>query len=156
MPVSFSNPMRLRVSFLMSLAIIPVEMAPVLNSSSMLWWLAAGWCAVLLYRKLTGLALSVGAGARLGSITGVLTFVSMAVVFSISVAMGGKEFFDQMDQVAKQVARQNPDAAQLVQDPLTIFFMLLIVLAIMGAAVIGVCAAGGALGARFAARKANG
>jgi hypothetical protein len=80
----------------------------------------------------------------------------MAVVFSISVAMGGKEFFDQMDQVAKQVARQNPDAAQLVQDPLTIFFMLLIVLAIMGAAVIGVCAAGGALGARFAARKANG
>jgi hypothetical protein len=156
LPVSFSNPIALRVAFLMSLAIIPVEMAPVLNWLFLVWWLGAGWCAVLLYRRLTGLVLSVRAGARLGSITGVLTFVSLAVGFSVSLAVAGKEFFAQMDQTAKEMAKQNPEAAQLIHEPMAIFFSILVFLALLGVVVIGICAAGGALGARFAARKANG
>ena len=54
-PVSFSNPIALRVAFLMSLAIMLVEMIPVLNLLFFLWWLAAGWGAVRIYRRITGL-----------------------------------------------------------------------------------------------------
>jgi hypothetical protein len=149
LPMSFSNPIALRVAFLMSLAVIPVELAPVLSALSVVWWLAAGWCAVLLYRKLTGSSLTVGAGARLGSITGVLTFVSLAIGFTVTVLLTGKQFFDEMDKMMKQ----NPDAAQVMHDPTMMFIFLLLCLGIMGALVVGICAAGGALGARFTARK---
>src|SRR3954464_12234496 len=65
LPVSFSNPIALRVAFLMSLGILMTEMIPGLDLLFLVWWLAAGWCAVLLYRRLTGAALSIKAGARL-------------------------------------------------------------------------------------------
>jgi hypothetical protein len=150
LPVSFSNPIALRVAFLMSLAIIPVELTPVLNALLIVWWLGAGWCAVLLYRRLTGSVLSIGAGARLGSIAGVLTFLSLAIAISIKLLLDGKEFFDQMDLAAKK----NPDAAQMIHDPMFMFMALLFGLGFLGALVVGTCAAGGALGARFTARKA--
>src|ERR1700688_2583837 len=50
LPVGFSTPIALRVAFLMSLAIMLVEMIPILNVLFVVWWLAAGWGAVLLYR----------------------------------------------------------------------------------------------------------
>ncbi len=152
LPVSFSNPIALRVAFLMSLAIIPVELTPVLNALLIVWWLGAGWCAVLLYRRLTGSVLSIGAGARLGSITGVLTFLSLAIGFTATIVLTGKQFFDQLEQMVKQ----NPDAAQVMNDPTMMFVFLLLCLAILGALVVGTCAAGGALGARFTARKVSG
>jgi hypothetical protein len=152
LPVSFSNPIALRVAFLMSLAIIPLQFATGPNPLWILWWLAAGWCAVLLYRKLTGSALTIGGGARLGSITGVLTFVTLAILFTAALTFGGKEFFDQMDQMAKR----NPDTAQMIHDPTMVFMVLVMFLVLLGALVVGFCAAGGALGARFAARKVGG
>jgi hypothetical protein len=151
LPVSFSNPVALRVAFLMSLAIIPLQFATGPNPLWALWWLAAGWCAVLLYRRLTGSALTIAAGARLGSITGVLTFVTLAIMFTAAMAFAGKEFFDQM----KQMAKRNPDTAQMLNDPTMVFIVLIIFLVMLGALVVGFCAAGGALGARFTARKAN-
>src|SRR5258708_956023 len=54
LPVSFSNPIALRVSFLMSLAIMFLDMIPFLNILFVVWWLGAGWCGVILYRRLTG------------------------------------------------------------------------------------------------------
>jgi hypothetical protein len=148
LPVNFSNPVALRVAFLMSLAIMLVEMIPVLNVLFVVWWLAAGWCAVLLSRRITGLSLSVSAGARLGSITGVLTFVSTAVVLTLTMLFAGKQFLDQMIQ-------QDPRMTQVVNDPPMLAAVFLMVLAVVFSLVVGLCAAGGALGARFSARKAG-
>jgi hypothetical protein len=156
LPVSFSNPIALRVAFLISLAIIPLELAPLLSSFSVVWWLAAGCGAVMLYRKLTGSSLTVGAGARLGSITGVLTFASLAIGFCVTVLLTGKQFFDELDQVMAQAMKQNPEAARAMHDPTMIFIFLLFCLGILGVLVVGMCAAGGALGARFTARKVEG
>src|SRR5438128_8904494 len=64
LPVSFSNPIALRVGFLMSLAIMFLDMIPVLNILFFVWWLGGGWGGVLLYRRLTGRTLTVSAGAR--------------------------------------------------------------------------------------------
>ncbi len=148
LPVSFSNPIALRVALLMSVVIIPVELTPFLNMLTFLWWLGAGWCAVLLYRRLTGSVLTVRAGARLGSITGVLTFLGYAIGITVTVLLAGKQLFEQM-------AKQNPDLKQVVNDPPMLFAALIMALAFLFAVVVALCAAGGALGARYAARKMN-
>ncbi len=146
LPVSFANPIALRVSFLMSLAIMMVEVIPVLNRLFFVWWVAAGWCAVLLYRRLTGNLLNVRSGARLGSITGILTFVSMAVVLSLTMFFTGRQVLDQMVQ-------QDPRMTQVVNDPALLAGVFAMVLVIVFVLVVGLCAAGGALGARFSTRR---
>jgi hypothetical protein len=145
LPVSFANPVALRVAFVMSLALMILEMIPGLNLLFLVWWLGAGFGAVLLYRRLTGLALSVPAGARLGSITGILTFVSMAVIFALTMVFMGKDLFQQM-------VKQDPQISEVMDNPPAMAALFLLVLAIIFAMVVGTCAAGGALGARFAAR----
>jgi hypothetical protein len=148
LPVSFSNPVALRVAFLMSLGIMLMTMIPVVNVLSPVWWLVAGSCAVLLYRRLTGMSLSVKAGARLGSITGVLAFLSLVVIIALTLALTGNDLF-------KEVVRQNPDASQVLNNPPALAMAVGFALLILFAMVVGICAAGGALGARFAARNAK-
>jgi hypothetical protein len=148
LPVSFSNPIALRVAFLMSLAIMLMTMIPVVNVLSPVWWLAAGLCAVLLYRRLTGLSLSVKAGARLGSITGVLAFLSLLVIIALTFALSGNDLFQEM-------IKQNPDASQVLNNPPALVMAAALALVILFAMVVGICAAGGALGARFASRNAK-
>jgi hypothetical protein len=148
LPVNFSNPVALRVAFLMSLAIMLMTMIPVVNFLSPVWWLVAGSCAVLLYRRMTGLSLSVKAGARLGSITGVLAFLSLVVIIGLTLALTGNELFQEM-------VRQNPDASQVLNNPPALVLASAMALVILFAMVVGMCAAGGALGARFAGRNAK-
>jgi len=147
-PVSFSNPIALRVAFLMSLATMLLEMIPVLGLLSFLWWLAAGWGAVQIYRRITGLSLSVSAGARLGSITGVLAFVGTVLLLTLQMVFVGKQFLDEMIQ-------QDPRMKQVIADPAMLATVCLVMLALVFSLVVGICAAGGALGARFSARKTS-
>jgi hypothetical protein len=142
LPVSFSNPIALRVGFLMSLGIMFLDLIPGLNFLFLIWWLAGGWCGVLLYRRLTGRTLSISAGARLGSITGVLAFVSMAIVFTLTVAFAGKQLFEPLLQ-------QDPAMSKVLNDPPMLAAAFLFGLFFLFTLVVGVCAAGGALGARF-------
>jgi hypothetical protein len=148
LPVNFSNPVALRVAFLMSLGIMLTTMIPIVNFLSPVWWLVAGSCAVLLYRRLTGLSLSVKAGARLGSITGVLAFLSLVVIIALTLAFTGNELFQEM-------IRQNPDASQVLNNPPALVLASAMALVILFAMVVGMCTAGGALGARFAGRNAK-
>ena len=126
-----------------------LQMIPVLNLLFVVWWLAAGWCAVAIYGKLTGAVLTVSAGARLGSLTGVLAFVSMTITFALTFTFMGRQLLDEM-------VKQTPQAEQLLKDPVALGTVFLMILVLMFAMVVGICAAGGALGARFAARSAPG
>jgi len=148
LPVSFSNPIALRVAFLMSLVTMLLTMIPFVNYLSPVWWLVAGSCAVTLYRRLTGMSLSVGAGARLGSITGVLAFLSLVVIIALTVAFAGKDLFQEM-------VKQNPDASQVINNPTMLALAAAFALVILFAMVVGMCTAGGALGARLANRNAK-
>jgi hypothetical protein len=149
LPISFGNPIALRVAFLMSLGIMMVEMLPIVNYLFFAWWLLAGWGGVRLYRRLTGFRLNVTAGARLGSLTGLFAFVSMAVVFSITMASTtGREMLDQM-------VKQDPRMAEVVDNPTMLGSVLLMVLLMVFALVVGVCAAGGALGAKFGSSESK-
>jgi hypothetical protein len=145
LPVGFSNPVALRVAILMSLATMFMEMIPGVNLLFLVWGMAAGWCAVLLYRRLTGYVLSVKAGARLGSLTGILTFLSLLVISTVTMAIMGKDVFQQI--------KQDPQVAQALNDPPTLVATFIVALLILFAIVVGTCAAGGALGARFVGRN---
>jgi hypothetical protein len=145
-PVGFSNPIALRVAVLMSLGTMFVEMIPVVNLLFAVWGVAGGWGAVLLYRRLTGFALGIRAGARLGSITGVLTFSSLLVISTLTLTVGG-----QSQDIFKQF-RQDPQMAQVLNDPAMLVAVFVIALVIMFAIIVGTCAAGGALGARYVNR----
>lgn len=145
-PVGFGNPVALRIAFLMSIAVMVLEMIPVLQILFVVWCLIAGWGAVRLYRRITGLTLSTSSGARLGSITGVLTFLSIAIVMALAMLFNGKELIQQM-------IRQNPEVSQVVNNPAALALGFLFGLMILFAMVVGICAAGGALGARFASSK---
>jgi hypothetical protein len=149
LPVNFGNPIALRVAFLMSLGVMLMQLVPFLNLLFVVWWLLAGWGAVRLYGRLTGSTLSVRAGARLGSITGVLAFVSMAIVTALTLAFAGRQMFDDM-------VKQDPRMSDVVNNPPMLAAVLLVVLAVIFVLVVGICAAGGALGARFSARRAHG
>ncbi len=145
MPIGFGNPIALRVAFLMSLGIMLIEMLPVVNYLFFVWWLLAGWGGVKMYRRLTGWRLSVTAGARLGFLTGLFAFVSMAVVFSLTmVSSSGRDVLDQM-------VKQDPRMSEFINNPTALGAMLLMVMVMVFAMVTGLCAAGGALGAKYAA-----
>ena len=148
-PVGFGNPVALRVAFIMSLSIMLLEMIPGLNFLFLAWWLGAGWGAVLLYKRLTGMVLNVRSGAKLGSITGVLTFVGMTLISTLTMATAGKQVLDQMVQ-------QNTEMKQVVDDPTMLASMFAIVLMMIFCLVVGICAAGGALAARQMARSGSG
>lgn len=145
LPVGFRNPIAMRVAFLMSVAIMLLEMIPGVNLLFVVWWLAAGWGAVSLYGRMTGAELSVKAGARLGSITGVLTFLSLTVVVACTMLVAGKELFAEM-------VKQNPQISPVLDDPAELAGAVLMALAIFFTVVVGTCAAGGALGAHFGGR----
>ncbi len=147
-PVGFGNPVALRVAVIMSMSIMLLQMIPGLNLLFLAWWLGAGWGAVLMYKRMTGMALNVRSGAKLGSITGVLTFLGMTLISALTMVAAGKQVLDTMVQ-------QNPEMKQVVDDPAMLASVFLIVLVLIFCLVVGVCAAGGALAARQMGRGSN-
>jgi hypothetical protein len=80
-PVNFHNPIAVRVGLLMAVAATAVFFLPLLN------WMGAGFFSSLLYRRRTGYLLNLESGLRLGWITGVLMFVIVLVMMTVSFAM---------------------------------------------------------------------
>ena len=90
-PLDFRNPLALKIALLVAMGATALFFLPYVN------WLAAGYFAVFLYRRRTGCAINVGAGVRLGWITGLFTFPLAAVFYAavfyvISAASGMPQF----------------------------------------------------------------
>jgi len=76
-PPNFRNPVALKIALLVAMGATALFFLPYVN------WLAAGYFAVFLYRRQTGCAVNVGAGVRLGWITGLFTFPLAAVFYAV-------------------------------------------------------------------------
>jgi hypothetical protein len=76
-PLDFRNPLALKIALLVAMGATALFFLPYVN------WLAAGYFAVFLYRRRTGYAINVGAGVRLGWITGLFTFPLAAVFYAV-------------------------------------------------------------------------
>ena len=107
-PVSFRNPVALRIGLLLAVgATVLTSFLPFLN------WLAAGFFAVVFYRRKTGSLLNVGAGMRMGWITGLLAFV-LAAITSLAIQLPAA-FSGQLASTYEQQMKSFP-----FQDPATV------------------------------------
>jgi hypothetical protein len=138
-PVNFANPTAVKIAALVSLGASALFFLPYVN------WLAAGYFAVFLYRRKTGTPVNLGAGVRMGWMTGLLTFAILAVLFAGFVVMlnsnGMREVFQAQFGKDPRV-QQTLNMIQSVPDVLAVlanFFIFTTFLSM----------AGGALGAKL-------
>src|SRR5271155_4114977 len=79
---SFRNPVAVRVGLFV--ASIATFLCLALPYGFVIWLPSAGFTAVYLFSRRTGQSLSVRGGARMGWIAGILSFVIITVMFTIS------------------------------------------------------------------------
>jgi hypothetical protein len=152
LPLNFHNPVAVRVAFTVALVTTLLSWVPALN---IVLWLAAGFFAVLFYRRRTGYLLNVKAGVRMGWITGVLMFAITTVIFTATMvpvaASGGigtlfraqfKNATDPNVQEALKLLQSGPGLAVLLVVTLFMLFIFITLLSM----------AGGALGAKMVGR----
>lgn len=152
LPLSFHNPIAVRIGLLMAVAATLLSrFVPILN------WVGAGFFAVVLYRHRTGSVLNVGAGARLGMITGVLMGAMSTVVLSLTLipdALSGKLIPIMEEQMKSIGGAQSAAALQMIHamngTDLAIWLFLCMTVAFIF--ITGLGAAGGALGAKLVGR----
>ncbi|MGP8244654.1 MAG: zinc ribbon domain-containing protein [Bryobacteraceae bacterium] len=153
--VDFRNPVAVRIALLLAVgATVLTAFLPFLN------WLAAGFFAVWFYRRKTGARMNVGAGVRLGWITGILTFGLASVVFALEqvpAAINGQLANTIRQQLHNLPIQQDPAVTRQVSELLAsssgIVFFLVFTLAGLFLMITCLSMAGGALGAKLTGRS---
>jgi TM2 domain-containing membrane protein YozV len=150
--VSFSNPDVIRSAY------PPAAVAAILGSIQFvamlcfLWYPAAGFASVYLYRVRTGIFLAPRSGAKMGAITGMLVFAISLLISTVGfLFVGSGEFAEAVRQGLEQSGQ--PEDVQrtvlnLVNNPATMALMLLIILVVQLLLTTGFAILGGALGAK--------
>jgi len=154
LPVSFGNPVVLRIAC--AAATLSIVLDSMLSVLFIIWAMGAGFLAVWMYRRRTGLPVSVSSGAKLGWITGVFSFVISTIMVTAAVVLSGEKLAESMRKQATVMWSHDPNYQQILstfENPATfataivfalVFFFLLLSLASV---------AGGALGARFSNKQ---
>ena len=148
-PLSFRNPIAIRVGLLAAGLVCLLMMIPGVNYASILWLLGAGYFSVWIYKRRTGQRLTVRSGARMGWITGVLSFTLLTVLFTFSIlaiqkAGGLAALKDRLHDLAIQQSAVD-EATRMLQNPVEIVRSLVVMFVVMTLT----CTAGGALGAKL-------
>lgn len=149
--VDFRNPVAVRIALLLAVgATILTAFLPFLN------WVAAGFFAVFLYHRKTGVRLNVGAGVRLGWITGLLASTAF-VLTQIPGALNGQLANTIRQQMHNSPFQQDPAVTRQVTELLSsgsgVAFFLFFTLAGLFLMITGLSMAGGALGAKLTGRS---
>jgi hypothetical protein len=103
--VSFRNPDALQMAVLASVVATVLFFLPFVN------WVAAGYAGVFFYRKRTRQTVNLVAGVRMGWLTGIITFVIMAVFIGLgALALRTPEVLEMF----KTMAQKNDSVQQLL------------------------------------------
>ncbi len=157
--LDFHNPIAVRVGLSMASLAALLSWLPFVSIGCLLWWPAAGFCSVYMYRRRTGELPTVRGGVQLGWITGILTFAFTTVLFTISivpvaVSKGGlASLFQQSLRGMPSNEASVQEAMRLFETPGGIAGALLVVLLMLFLFITLLSTAGGALGARLAPRS---
>ena len=154
-PVGFSDVNALRACYWPAVMAALLANVPPLNLLCFLWHPGAGFLAVNSYRRRTARELTPQEGARLGFMTGVVTFTLSLILLAVGSLlpgsggmMGGfqrmQEEFEKDGQTA--VAQQ---LGKLMDEPTALAVVLLFGLAVSFAFTAGFATLGGTLGARI-------
>lgn len=159
--ISFRNGLALRVSFLAALVIelvrnLAVYAAGLLMMPIVLF--AGGIYAVVLYKRRTGFPVNVVAGARLGWITGVFTFLVSTVIttFSMASLAMNNSLLDTFKKSAESMglpADASRQMQEVMSNPTAFALLLLLVMVVQFVLLTVLCSMGGAMGARLLFRN---
>jgi len=151
--IHFGNPVAARVGLLCASLSALLNAIPFLNLGCCLWVIGAGFLSAFLYSRRTGLSLSVSEGARMGWITGLLTFAIgfslTALSFLAARADGGLR--ELIRRSAERLPRQDAVTRQMVEfltSPAGLAIFLITYIATSLLVTLSLAIAGGALGAK--------
>jgi hypothetical protein len=147
-PVGFSNSLAVRLSFLVASVASVLDAMPIIQLFFVIWSVTAGFVAVVLYRRATGIALNVRDGAKMGWITGIFNSLILTVLTTISVASKSAELNAAFRERVRAKAPNDPAALAMVDNPYVLATGIVFMLFLIFVFVTGACVAGGALGAR--------
>jgi hypothetical protein len=158
-PLGFSDIHALRACYWPAVIAALLGNLPILNALCFVWHPGAGFLAVHSYRRRTARELSVREGAKLGFMTGVVSFTLSLILLAAGSLLPGsggmtevfrrmREQFEEGGQteVAEQLAR-------LIEDPAALALVLVFVLVASFAITAGLATLGGAMGARVLGNK---
>jgi hypothetical protein len=152
-PISFGNPDALRSGYLAALFAALLMQIPIVNLLCFVWYPAAGFFSVYSFRKRTAQKPNIRGGARLGWITGVLTFTISLLLSAIGSLLPRED--GGIGEAMRRQVEQMPDQdgvrqqlLELLQNPAAIAFFVLLVVIVTFVATLGLTVAGGALGAK--------
>ncbi|MBM3776123.1 MAG: zinc ribbon domain-containing protein [Acidobacteria bacterium] len=135
------------LAILLSL-LFPVAIAP------LLLLFGAGFLSTVFYRRRTGQLLTPAAGARIGWITAVLSFLVILVLFAVNLsalALSGRGMAQLREQL--RAVTSDPQALRMIESPSWLIAIFVFGLLFSFGIVALVCTAGGALGARLLGRR---
>jgi uncharacterized membrane protein (DUF485 family) len=156
MAVSFANPAVLRIAFAAAALAILLDSIPFLNLLFIIWSMGAGFMAVWMYRRRTGMPVSVGSGAKLGWITGVFSFVISTVIVTATVVFSGEKVADEFRRQIAATWSNDPNYKQLLstfENPASFAALIIFALFFFFLLLSLASVAGGALGARFSNKE---
>jgi hypothetical protein len=148
-PVGFGNSLAVRLCFLVASVASVLDAMPVVNFFCIIWSVMAGFIAVVLYRRATGIPLNIREGARIGWITGVLNSLILTVLTTISVASNSAELNAAFREQVRAKAPNDPAALAMLDNPYVLATAILFLLFLIFLFVTAACVGGGALGARI-------
>ncbi|MBV8902282.1 MAG: zinc ribbon domain-containing protein [Acidobacteriia bacterium] len=148
LPLDFHNRAAVRIALIVAVgSTLVFFFLPFLN------WVFGGFLAVFLYRRRTGFPFNLGAGMRMGWLTGVLAFVLYIVPFAIEVP--------RMNTLMEERLREMRGVDAVMRDQMIRFFQSsagmtsVVILSLMAMFLIitFLSMAGGALGAKVIGRQ---
>jgi hypothetical protein len=152
--ISFHNRLAVRIGFLAALmAVLPfMLLLPVPFLPSLVAFLT-GFLAVFIYSRLTGQALSIRSGARMGWITGIFSFTFATAFFTITmvaISSQGKiaDFFREHQDQLHLRADQLTAMTKLLEDPAGLVGLIVVMLLMLFILLTALPMLGGALGAK--------
>lgn len=144
LPLNFHNATAVRIALIVAVSSTLVGLViPVVN------WVFGGFLAVFFYRRRTGSLLDVGAGMRMGWITGVLAFVLYLIPFSFVMANLSTVMHERLSSMPGQDPATVERMIQLAQSGSGIAMLLVFLFVVITFFSI----AGGALGAKVVGRQ---
>lgn len=146
---AFHNPVALRAA--LAAASVATLLNMFLGLLFFIWLLGAGFLSVYLFSRRSGASLSVRGGARMGWITGVLAFVIITVLMTVSVLTNGSGFAELYRQQIASMPVEDPNVAQAVkmlESPSGVAMVFATSLTFLFGVFTALSTAGGALGAK--------
>ena len=152
--LNFANPVALRVALLCGSISALLNAIPFVSLGCCVWITGSGFVAAYLYGRRTGLLVSTSQGARLGWMTGLLTFAISIVFTALNFALmrgAGSGIREAIRQQMEKMPAQDAATKQVIEfflspGGLAVFVLFYLVVGFLG--MVSLAMAGGALGAK--------